>query len=146
MEGLEKIYIKIFGSPRCPCGLKFFCGNYVTGKFREAWCLKKGWKGSDLCALCQKQETVDHIFFQCSLAYFVWSCLRQVFGRNNIPSSMEEMFCCWIEVKPKRTSLFRLFMLAAMVWALWRNRNKMVFEREFPCSPFVLFCDAVSFL
>jgi hypothetical protein len=89
---------------------------------------------------------VDHIFFQCSLAYFVWSCLRQVFGRNNIPSSVEEMFCCRIEVKPKRTSLFRLFLLAGMVWALWRNRNKMVFEREFPCSPFVLLRDTVSFL
>jgi hypothetical protein len=50
------------------------------------------------------------------------------------------------EVKPKWTSLFRLFLLAGMVWALWRNRNKMVFEREFPCSPFVILRDAVSFL
>jgi hypothetical protein len=49
-------------------------------------------------------------------------------------------------VKPKGTSLFRLFLLAGMVWALWRNRNKMVFEREFPCSSFVIFRDAVSFL
>ena len=89
---------------------------------------------------------MDHIFFQCSLAYFVWSCLRQVFGRNNIPSSVEEMFCFWIEAKPKRAYLFRLFLLAGMVWALWRNRNKMVFEREFPCSPFVISRDAVSFL
>ncbi|KAL5649555.1 hypothetical protein ACJX0J_040364, partial [Zea mays] len=50
----------------------------------------------------------------CSLAYFVWSCLRQVFGRNNIPSSVEEMFCFWIEAKPKRAYLFRLFLLAGM--------------------------------
>jgi hypothetical protein len=144
--GIRKdIYINIWKS-KVPLRIKVFCGNYVTEKFRQTWCLKKGWKGSDRCALCQKQETVDHIFFQCSLAYFVWSCLRQVFGRNNIPSSVEEMFCCRIEVKPKRTSLFRLFLLAGMVWALWRNRNKMVFEREFPCSPFVLLRDTVSFL
>jgi hypothetical protein len=72
--------------------------------------------------------------------------LRQVFGRNNIPNSVEEMFCFWIEAKPKRAYLFRLFLLAGMVWALWRNRNKMMFEKEFPCNPFVLLRDVVSFL
>uniref|UniRef100_A0A804U6W6 Uncharacterized protein n=1 Tax=Zea mays TaxID=4577 RepID=A0A804U6W6_MAIZE len=50
----------------------------------------------------------------------------EVFGRNNIPSSMEEMFCCWIEVKPKRTSLFRLFMLAAMKWKVLLSEDEQI--------------------
>lgn len=34
--GLEKIYTKIFESPRCPCELSLFFGNYTTRKFRQA--------------------------------------------------------------------------------------------------------------
>lgn len=136
--GLEKIYTKIFESPRCPCELVFF-GNYTTRKFRQARYLKR----KDGIAViyvhyAKKRETIDHIFFHCTLPNFAWSCLRHVFGWNNISRWVEEVFCFWVEAKPKKAYLFRLFVLEGM--ALWHNRNKMVFEREseFPCNHF---CD-----
>jgi hypothetical protein len=144
--GIRKDMYKNIWKSKVPLWIKVFCGNHASGKFRQARCLKRSWKGSDFCALCQKQETIDHILFQCALAYFVWSCLRQVFGWNNIPSSVEEVFSFWVEAKPKRVYLFCLFLLGGMVWALWRNRNKMVFKREFTCNLFVLLRDVVSFL
>jgi hypothetical protein len=94
---IKDIYKNIWKS-KVPLRVKVFLWQLYNLKVQAGAILKmKGWKGSDICSLCQKLETIDHIFFHCTLPYFAWSCLRHVFGWNNIPSPVEEVFCFWVE-------------------------------------------------
>ncbi|WVZ88215.1 hypothetical protein U9M48_034759 [Paspalum notatum var. saurae] len=58
------------------------------------WYLQKGviltknnlvkcrWQGSLTCAFCHKEETINHLFFECRLARSVWSVLQIATGIN----------------------------------------------------------------
>ena len=78
---------------------------------------KMKWKGDDKCPLCNKPETVDHIFFQCVLASFVWACFKD-----------------WILLGCSNYDI-KLFSFAIIWWSLWLSRNKMRLEKKFPSQP-----------
>jgi len=53
-----------FWKIRVPLKVKIFLWQVNNDKLQNATTLKhRGWRGSHLCCLCQKQETADHIFF-----------------------------------------------------------------------------------
>ena len=95
---------------------------------------KLKWKGNELCPLCNKPETVDHIFFQCIIARFVWSCFKEALGWDRAPTSLWEVFWDWVPVgctdyDPK------LFSFTIICWSLWLSRHKMRMEKEFSKHP-----------
>jgi hypothetical protein len=47
--------------------------------------LKRKWVGSPTCYFCDKDETVSHLFFQCSTAKAVWAIVAQCLGATNVP-------------------------------------------------------------
>jgi hypothetical protein len=53
------------------------------------------------CSLCGDIEHVDHIFFQCSLAQFFWSGVREMFGVAWNPRSRLEWFAILDSLNPK---------------------------------------------
>lgn len=75
---------------------------------------KRGWKGSDLCFLCQGHESVDHIFFHCIMSLFVWRRLKQMLGWGNISRSVDDFFGNWVEVKPIVSQSFLLFSVSRL--------------------------------
>jgi hypothetical protein len=58
------------------------------------WYLRKGviltkdnlakcsWQGSLTCAFCHKEETINHLLFECRLALSVWSVLQMATSIN----------------------------------------------------------------
>ena len=38
--------------------------------------VKQNWHGSTKCMFCPQQETIKHLFFQCSFARSIWSSIQ----------------------------------------------------------------------
>ncbi|WVZ88935.1 hypothetical protein U9M48_035402 [Paspalum notatum var. saurae] len=65
---------------------------------------KRNWQGSLTCASCHKEETINHLFFECHLARVVWSILQMATGINP-PQNVEHMFGDWLHGYPFGTTL-----------------------------------------
>jgi hypothetical protein len=49
--------------------------------------VKRNWNGNVMCCFYNNYETIQHLFFDCNLAKFIWSVIQLTFGlgtRNNI--------------------------------------------------------------
>ena len=57
--------------------------------------IKRHGPGDGLCPLCGTEETLNHIFFSCVSAQFLWGCLREVIGgvwcNTNFPDLLAEI-------------------------------------------------------
>ena len=120
---------------RIPPKIKIFMWQAFRGKFPAADQIRKrNGPGSDRCALCGAIENTDHIFFRCSLAKFVWCCIRYWLQVNWNPSS-------FLDVRRLASGLSgaskRIFWVgfAAICWSLWTTRNKFTIEHIFPANP-----------
>ena len=106
---------------------------------------KKKWRGSEKCNLCRKLETVDHIFFSCVLAKFVWACFKEALGWERVPTSWQDFLDIWIllgcrDYNPK------LFLSTIVLWAIWTSWNKRAIEGKFPRYPTELLIKSNMFL
>lgn len=142
--GIRNKTYKIIWRSRVLLKIKVFCGFYTIEKFKLLW-FKKRWKGSVVCSLRCGQESIDHIFFHCTLSKYMWICMKQNIGREWFPNSVEELFENRDGIKPHISQSLHLFLIAC-VWALWRNRNKMTIKKNFPSSSYVILYDAISFM
>lgn len=55
--------------------------------------IKRKWAGDPSCFFCTKDESANHLFFQCSSAKAVWAITAKCIGASNIPKSFEQ---CWV--------------------------------------------------
>jgi hypothetical protein len=42
--------------------------------------IKRNWHGSSSCVFCTRDETIKHLFFQCSFACSIWSVIQVASG------------------------------------------------------------------
>lgn len=71
---------------RVPLKIQIFMWMVFHDKIQPAVQLKKrNWSGEVNCKICNTPETTDHILFQCPVANFVWTFLRNVLGWDTTP-------------------------------------------------------------
>jgi len=58
--------------------------------------LKRKWQGDTKCRFCPELETISHMFFECSMAKFVWSLVAMVVGSSCRPCSFDQ-FWEWVQ-------------------------------------------------
>ena len=97
---------------------------------------KRNWQGSLSCASCHKEETIQHLFFDCRLARSVWSVFLMATGINQ-PQNVDHMFGDWLQGFNSMLKPLLLLGAAVLCWALWICRNDLVFEKKKSC---VLLC------
>jgi len=132
---------------KVPLKIKIFLWQIDNNRLQTAQSLKqKGWQGSPLCALCGKTETVDHIFFHCSIARLIWCGIRDCLGWAECPVSWATWKNKWAKGGLKNPKRFTIFLFAGIAWALWVNRNKMAIEKSFPKDPLQVLYSGISFL
>jgi hypothetical protein len=95
---------------------------------------KRNWQGSVQCCFCHKDETIQHLFFDCSLARTVWRII-QVATNLYLPHCVPNMFGTWLQGLDKEEKSLVLAGAAATCWAIWRCRNDVVFNRKVVPSP-----------
>ena len=95
------------------------------------------------CPVCKRHdETIAHLLRDCELACKYWSCVEVPPALVHIFSgSLEE----WLQsnsvslVKHKSDIPWSSVFLFT-IWALWKNRNKIVFENSIPNSRLRIEC------
>jgi hypothetical protein len=121
---------------KLPLKIKIFLCQLSNNKLQAAVSLKtQDWKGAPHYCLCGKVENVNHILFGCSMAQFLWVCIRSIFGWANSPTS-------WNDLQggssfDNMNTAYRLqpSVFTGLSWALWNSRNKMAIEKKFPTNP-----------
>src|SRR6187551_2332550 len=56
---------------------------------------RRNWNGSKLCSFCSKEETIQHLFFDCHMATLMWRAVQFVLNRPK-PSSVNNLFGDWL--------------------------------------------------
>jgi hypothetical protein len=115
---------------KLPLKIKIFTKQLVLNHLPTN-SLIAAWHGPRLgrCALCGALEDVNHIFFTCSLAKFMWSVVRQLLGCNWSPANFPQLYAITASLLGRhRRVVWSLF--AAQSWALWLIQNKMSIESK----------------
>ena len=77
-------------------------------------------------------------FFQCPLAVFLWSFLRDCLGWPRSPTSCLSLFLEILEHCQGKKQMVTLFICAGALWSIWKSGNEMVFNKKVLSSPVVL--------
>jgi len=136
---------RLWGS-RLPLKLKVFMWLADQDRLQTGVALKKKkWKGDHRCIICRVQETVDHIFFECHQARFIWISFKEALGWEKIPDTMQDMLESWLPLSSPQCS-FKLFCSTIIFWALWTFRNKMAIENVLVSDPANIIFKILSYL
>jgi hypothetical protein len=57
---------------------------------------KRHWQGNLDCIFCGLLESIDHLFFQCPVARFVWRIFQIAFNLISTPKDTADLFGPWI--------------------------------------------------
>jgi hypothetical protein len=98
MPWLLKVFgiLDSFGNLNCRLKLKYLlwylnkCSTLT--KDNLVW---SNWIGSTSCAFCNNKEIIQHLFFECHYAKFLWRALHVAFGIQS-PTSINYMFTSWL--------------------------------------------------
>lgn len=94
---------------------------------RPFMCLSPHW-----CALCKSDgETVDHMFIHCPYALKVWwLLLGEVNAVWVTPKGCFKLLSCKIDAlgRGKKAKVLWGNLLQAMIWNLWVERNRRIFD------------------
>jgi len=76
------------------------------------------------CLFCTERETVDHLFFHCSVAKRLWHIVLNIL---NLPvvCSYEILASRWLA---NQRHTVNNIICAAVIWCLWKFRNDMCFQ------------------
>jgi hypothetical protein len=96
----------------------------VLTKDNLAW---RHWDGSKQCSFCLHNETIQHMFFDCYYARFLWGLTQIVFNLPP-PHNIQHMFNTWSNQVGGKLRWQILAGASAFCWAIWLSRNDVVFD------------------
>jgi hypothetical protein len=64
---------------------------------------KCSWDGSKACCFCHKEETIQHLFFDCSFARVIGRIIHMTFSLAP-PKNVTNFFGNWLKGIPKKRS------------------------------------------
>jgi hypothetical protein len=96
---------------------------------------KRNWHGNERCCFCNNFEIVQHLFFDCALAKFIWRVV-DLFFRFGAPNNIKNMFGSWVQnMNAKNKRLFYVG-IGDMLWSIWLSRNDIIFNKT-PISSYM---------
>nr|XP_025662026.1 uncharacterized protein LOC112757684 [Arachis hypogaea] len=85
------------------------------------------------CVLCNKEdELIHHLFLGCDFAWQVWSAWISAFGRPwAFLELLKDHFLSWTdEPRRKEDRKQHLRCFCAIIWHIWLERNRRLFQNE----------------
>ena len=107
--------------------------------------LKGKWLGNPNCSFCDQPESIDHLFFQCPVVRCIWGLVGSCFKASNIPGCYSQ-YRPWIEKWLPEWKFIHHFGFAATSWAIWKSRNKAIFDNKIIRHPAEILIHACVFL
>jgi hypothetical protein len=87
---------------------------------------------------CGGLESIEHLFFKCSIARFVWRVIQIALNLDFIPKSIGELCDRWLNKSKDRISNLMIFGCGAVFWAIWRTRNHWLFGDKILLDPAII--------
>jgi hypothetical protein len=78
---------------------------------------------------CAHDETIQHLFFDCHFAKFIWTTIHIAFNFQK-PLSVTHLFHIWASAGGIKNRKLLLTVVAALIWALWTSGNDLVFDNS----------------
>jgi hypothetical protein len=101
----------------------FSYGSFKNSILIKDNLVKRGWEGDETCRFCNSKETINHLFFECALARYIWGVVVCSFDLTDLPSYVESL-CSWTMCfKNKRSKALVTIGVAAILWTVWNVRN-----------------------
>jgi hypothetical protein len=112
---------------KLPQKIKIFIWLVVRNKILTKDNLKKrSWHGSSECCFCGGLESIEHLFFKCSIARFVWRVIQIALNLDFIPKSIGELCDRWLNKSKDRISNLMIFGCGG-VFGLFGELEMIVF-------------------
>ena len=90
------------------------------------------------CCVCSSAETIQHLFFDCYVARFVWNTVHITYGIQ-LPTSFANMFGSWLYGLSLKLRNQILLGAVALCWSIWLNRNDTIFNKAKPNTSMQVF-------
>lgn len=90
------------------------------------------------CVFCRKEETLNHLVFECQLTNQIWSKVLQNIGYNRNPEGWNQK-SLWLIAETKRKGWHRDMLkiaIAESVYGIWRHRNDVILNNA-PVDPLI---------
>lgn len=107
--------------------------------------LKRKWQGDARCMFCEENETIDHLFFQCPVAKAIWLVVARCLGAINVPKNLQQCWK-WCERWLPLGVEYHPWGISAICWAIWKCRNRAVFDKKLIKSPMEIICHACALM
>ncbi|XP_058776968.1 uncharacterized protein LOC131651320 [Vicia villosa] len=91
------------------------------------------------CCFCSKEETIDHILFECNETSRIWKQVLDWLGIAHDPKPWSEELCWLMQQcrgKSVRATMLKL-ALAESVYGVWQLRNSVSFDKELDATKIV---------
>jgi hypothetical protein len=98
---------------------------------------KRNWQGNSKCCFCDKEETIQHLFFDFSLAKIIWRTIHMSFGISP-PTNVTNLFGNWLYGLDKKKIKSQIRVgICALLCAIWHVRNDFIFNKSKCVWPWV---------
>lgn len=88
---------------------------------------------SSVCVLCNSvTEVHEHLFFDCTYAREVWDAFKGIIGLQAVDNCLSNVVSALIS-QPSQTKAFiktQRIAVAAVTYAIWRERNQRIFKKQ----------------
>jgi hypothetical protein len=88
--------------------------------------VKRNWHGNIMCCFCDSYETMQHLFFDCALAKFIWRVIQITFGLS-IPLNIKHVFTEWVQRMNEKDKKLLYVGMGAIFWFIWLIHNDLCF-------------------
>jgi len=100
VKKLEKIW-----KAKLPLKIKIFmCLIHQNSILTKDKLLRRGWNRDSKCMFCREDESVLHLFFECSMAKYIWSMVVIVMGATAGPLLLTSFGTEWKFLYPASKS------------------------------------------
>ena len=130
----QSVPLKMMWNPTVPTKVGFFAWEVWWGKTLTMDQLKKrGFSLASRCAFCgQDEESLEHLFIHCPKVWCIWTAIFSLSGGGWVcPFLVKDLLRGWLHLpmQKKDAKLWRAVPLC-LLWAIWKERNRVVFDDE----------------
>jgi hypothetical protein len=89
---------------------------------------QRNWRGVEgQCVFCSQPKSIQHLFFDCHFAKFIWTAVHISFNIQK-PISILHLFNDWASSMGRNMWKLLLLGAATLIWTIWTNRNDIAFD------------------
>ena len=136
MQAVGKVPYRFMWKVRIPLRIKTFLWLVLKKSIltRDVL-LKRGGSCEKSCSFCGQDESIDHLFFKCPLARYVWNTVSVATGINCQAVDAQNCLTVWLENFGRKQKGKVAVGVAAILWGIWKTRNLACFENKWSTEP-----------